>query len=140
MKLVQWQALAPTEQAAVRALTVGQQQIEFAGTVEASIAQCESGRDGDIAGLAILSGAVVVGFLVLKRRSTAPAWAPADAAVVSALRIGAQHQGGGLGTAALKLIPSWVTSHWPTTSSIVLSVDEENVAGIKSYLKAGWAD
>jgi RimJ/RimL family protein N-acetyltransferase len=49
-------------------------------------------------------------------------------------------QGLGLGTAALQCLPEWLLAHWVDITSIMLSVDEENVAGRRSYTKAGWSD
>ena len=140
VQILAWQALSLPEQAAVRALKVPHHQIEFAGTVEAAVAQCEAAATEDLIGLAILAEQVVVGFLVLKRGTKAPVWAPEGAAVVSAMRIDVEHQGRGFGTAALKQLPAWVASQWAHARSIVLSVDEENTAGIRSYRSAGWVD
>ena len=124
----------------MRALSVPHHQIEFAGTVEAAVAQCEAEATDELIGLAVLAEQIVVGFLVLKRGTRAPAWAPVGAVVVSAMRIDVKHQGRGFGTAALRQLPAWVASHWAQSRSIVLSVDEDNIAGIRSYRSAGWVD
>ena len=74
VRILAWQALSLPEQAAVRALSVPHHQVEFAGTVEAAVAQCEAETSHELIGLAILVEQVVVGFLVLKRGAKAPAW------------------------------------------------------------------
>jgi hypothetical protein len=76
----------------------------------------------------------------LKRGAANPSWASTAAAVISALRIDLRFQGLGIGTAALQYLPEWLSIYWPDTTSIMLSVDEENEAGRRSYAKAGWVD
>ena len=139
-KLIEWSCLSAKEQAMVRRISISQEQVEFAGTIESAIMLCESNNQQEVVGLAILSGAVPVGFLLLKRGSKAPQWIPRNSVAIAALRIDAKHQGFGYGTQALKLVPEWVEKAWPTAENLVLSVDEENESAIKSYKKAGWTD
>jgi GNAT superfamily N-acetyltransferase len=138
--LVRWQDLAPIERSTVLRLEVSALQLEFAGTVERAVENCNADMDNDVVGLAILSTKGVVGFLVLKRRARAPDWAKPAAAVVSAMRIDQGHQGKGLGSAALDAVSRWVASHWAESSLLTLSVDEDNVAGIRAYTKADFQD
>jgi RimJ/RimL family protein N-acetyltransferase len=138
--LAAWGSLSPEQRAAVRGLQVSALQVEYAGTIEAAVAQCEAGPDGDLVGVAVLAEAAAVGFLVLKRGAKAPGWASPGAAVVSALRIAQTSQGRGYGTQALRALPGWVALHWPDIETITLSVDEENHAARVSYAKAGWVD
>lgn len=140
VSLQRWQSLTAAEQAAVLALTVTAQQVEYAGTVEQSVRLCQADWADEVAGLAIVADAGVAGFLLLKRGSQAPVWAPAQAATVSALRIGLAAQGMGLGSAALKVLPAWVARHWPDTAEIVLAVDEENHPARRAYANAGFVD
>ena len=140
LQLVSWPKLSHEHKAAVRALQVSERQIEYAGSIEASVSQCEAEPSPSLAGLGVLVHSVVVGFLLLKRAASAPQWAPQGAAVVSALRIGEQSQGQGLGTQALLALPAWVKANWPDVERIDLSVDEENEVAIRSYSKAGWVD
>jgi RimJ/RimL family protein N-acetyltransferase len=138
--LMRLQGLARDDQSKLLQLEISAQQLEFAGTVERAVENCEAEMDDDIAGLAIKSNQGIVGFLVLKRRSKAPDWAALGAAVVSAMRIDQAHQGKGIGPAALETLALWVASHWPESSLLTLSVDEENTAGIRAYTKAGFQD
>ena len=123
-----------------RSLSIPPEQVEFAGTIESAIALAESKPASEIAGVAILSTSVVVGFLLVKRAGEAPDWVPDDAAIVTALRVGAEHQGSRIGTRAIRQLPSWVAAHWPEVASLVLAVDESNRAAIRAYTKAGWTD
>jgi len=138
--LVHWWALSVEFKATVRALRVTSEQVEYAGTVEAAVAQCEAEQSSEVLGLAIVAGGAVVGFLLLKLGSKAPQWVPSNAAVISAMRVSVEYQGQGIGTRALEALPSWVQQHCPAIHSLVLSVDEENTAAIRSYAKAGWVD
>lgn len=140
LALCPWSALSAEQKAAVGALSITQEQVEYAGTVDAAIALCESKDENELAGLAILVKADAAGFLLLKRAGSAPDWVPNDAAVITALRVDAGHQGRGLGTAALRLVPDWVRGNWSAVTRLVLSVDEENASATRSYLKAGWSD
>ncbi|MEK8029778.1 GNAT family N-acetyltransferase [Ideonella sp. DXS29W] len=140
VSLKPWQDLNEAERQGVLALSVSAQQVEYAGTVERSVRACQDGPASEVVGLAILEGMRVVGFLVLKRGSRAPAWAREGAAVVSALRIDLACQGKGLGSAALRILPSWVATHWPDARAVSLSVDEDNLAGRQAYTKAGFVD
>lgn len=138
--LTRWQDLKPVDQAAVLRLNVTEQQTEFAGTVERAVASLEGDEENNIEGLAICTDEEVVGFLVLKRRSKLPEWASPSAAVVSAMRIDQGHQGKGLGSSSLLALTEWVAINWPESSSLTLSVDEENILGMKAYAKAGFQD
>jgi ribosomal protein S18 acetylase RimI-like enzyme len=140
VRIVRWEELSPTQKTDVESLKVSDLQIEYAGPTHRAVVACMSDLTGDIQGAAIFDGEAVVGFLVLKRRSAAPSWATTGAAVISALRIDLRFQGLGLGTAALRHLPEWLLTRWPDTTSIMLSVDEENEAGRRSYTKAGWLD
>ena len=140
IEIVDWHALAPPDRDAVLALQISAPQTEFAGPVARGVAACEAGERAEVAGLAIRVDGGVVGWVVLKRGSSAPDWVPATAAVVSGLRVDVRHQGRGIGGAALGAIAGWVTRHWPQVPQLVLRVDDGNAAGIRAYEKAGWIE
>jgi len=118
ISLVQWNDLSPEEKASVRSLKVSAQQVEYAGTIESSVSQCEAEQAGELVGLALVSETTVVGFLVLKPGAKAPQWASPESAVISALRIAEQSQGKGFGTKALPALPGWVEQHWPIIQTV----------------------
>ena len=140
ISLTRWQDLKPADQASVLKLNVSEQQIEFAGTVERAVASCEADQENNVAGLAISTKEAVVGFLVLNRRSKLPEWSNPSTVVVSAMRIDQGQQGKGLGSASLLALTEWVATNWPESSSLALSVDEENILGMRAYVKAGFQD
>ena len=140
VSLKRWQLLSPAEQAAVLSLNVTAQQIEFAGTVERSVQACQEDQANEVAGLAVLHDQTVVGFLVIKRGASVPAWAGAGAAAISAMRIDVSQQGKGLGSAALQAVAAWLPRNWPESSELTLSVDEENQLARGAYAKAGFVD
>ena len=140
VSLKRWELLCPSEQAAVLSLSVTEQQIEFAGTVERSVQACREDQANEVAGLAVVHEGSIVGFLVLKRGASAPAWASPKSATVSAMRIDLSQQGKGLGSAALKALPSWVAESWPESNELILSVDEENHSARSAYARAGFFD
>lgn len=140
VRLLPWPALSPAQQARVRALSIPAQQVEYAGAVDVQLAKLEAATDGSLAGLGILAGDEVVGFLVLMRGEKLPDWAPPGSAVVSGMRIDVARQGEGLGRAALGLVAGWAPAHWPGCTGLALAVDEDNAAGIRAYAAAGFVD
>lgn len=138
--LLAWQHLAPGQRDAVAALEIGAEQVEFAGTMARSIAALENADPDEVAGLAIIAGGEVVGWVVLKRGASAPDWVDGGAVVVSGLRIDRRHQGRGIGARALAAMARWVAQAWPQAALMVLRVDDGNAAGIRAYEKAGWVE
>ncbi|QNM98821.1 GNAT family N-acetyltransferase [Chitinimonas koreensis] len=128
------------ERQAVLSLSVTDEQIEFAGSVERSVERCNAEPDGQVAGLAIFECDAIVGFMLLKRATVEQAWANPSDALVTAMRIDLAHQGKGFGTAALRAVPGWIAQHWPDSRRLALSVDEENAAARRAYEKAGFID
>lgn len=140
LRLEDWRSLSLGQQDAVRALSITADQVDFAGAIDAAIELCEIDNGSEIVGVAILARSTVVGFLLVKRGASAPAWVADDAAIATALRVDEEFQGRGIGTNTLVELPSWVKRNWPDRKSLVLSVDESNRAAIRSYTKAGWID
>lgn len=140
MRLIEWSLLSEAEQHEVRSLEISDQQLNFTGPTKSAVELAEDSDGQDLVGLAIIVDPVVVGLLLLKRRSKALLWVPVNAAAVSAFRIDLRHQSQGFGTRALDLVPGWVKQNWPESQSLVLAVDEPNTAAIRSYIKAGWTD
>jgi GNAT superfamily N-acetyltransferase len=138
--LARWQTVGPAAQERIRQLSVSEQQVEYAGTIERSLDACSLDRTGDVQGVAIFNGQEAVGFFLLKRGVAAPTWATYKAVVVSSLRVDQRWQGQGIGTAALKCMSAFVVEWWPEAQSIMLSVDEDNEAARRAYGKAGWLD
>jgi len=140
LALVRWQSLDSSQRHAVQTLQIPQEQIEFAGTIERAVVACESAAEDEVAGLAILQGTHLVGFVVISRGSKQPAWAPGGSAALTAMRIDSREQGKGLGKASLALLDAWLRAHWPTSEILALCVDEENHAGRRAYAAAGFAE
>ena len=138
--LLAWSQLTPDQQAQVRGLSISEEQVEYAGAGDRQLAAVEAGASDDLAGLAVLVDGRAAGFLVLKRRSCAPAWAAPEDATVSGMRIDQRVQGQGLGSAALALLPQWLRRHWPGCPAVVLTVDEANLRGLRAYRRAGFED
>ena len=140
MNLIPWNQLTQVERDAVRAFQIDERQGEYAGPISRAIAAVESATTDEVIGMAFEMDAVIVGFVVLKSGASAPTWAGENTIVISAMRIDAQYQGRGFGTLALNAVATWVHLHMPLCTSIKLSVDEENIAGIRAYTKAGFVD
>jgi ribosomal protein S18 acetylase RimI-like enzyme len=135
-----WPSMSAADQDRVRRLTIAPRQVEYAGSTANAVAACDDGDPKQVVGLALRVDGAIVGFVVVKRRDAAPDWATPGTAVLSALRVDVQHQGRGIGSAALPAIAAWVRGHWKSATSLALTVDEENVAAIRAYAKAGWCE
>jgi len=140
VELADWRALPPAERQAVAQLEISAEQIEYAGTIARSVAACEAGDPAEVAGLAIRADGAIVGWLLVKRRASAPDWVGDDAVVLSGLRIDQRLQGRGIGALALVELAGWVGRHWPEAARLMLRVDEGNLAGVRAYEKAGWRE
>ncbi len=140
VEVVDWHALTATERDAVRGLEISAEQVEFAGGVTRSVAACDAGDPGEVAGLAVRVEHDIVGWVLLKRGASAPDWVESGAVVISGLRIDRRHQGRGIGSASLAEMARWIGRYWPESSRLVLRVDDGNAAGIRAYEKAGWRE
>jgi GNAT superfamily N-acetyltransferase len=136
IRIVRWEELSPSQKIDVENLKISDQQIEYAGPTRRAVEACISDLTGDIQGAAIFDGEVIVGFLVLKRRSAAPSWASTGAAVISALRVDLRVQGLGIGTAALQRLPEWLG---PTPRPLCFpSTKRMRPAAVRMQRPAGW--
>ncbi|MDH4989131.1 GNAT family N-acetyltransferase [Aminobacter anthyllidis] len=79
-----------------------------------------------------------VGFLMLREGQALPSWANPDAISLHNFRISRQAQGRGIGTAALALAAVWIAVHRPGSSSLTLSVNEENSSALRLYRRFGF--
>ena len=140
VELIRWHALDDAGREAVLGLRISAEQLEFAGAVAKSVTACEAGNPAEVAGLAIRVGNDIVGWVALKRGTSAPDWVEDGAVAVSGLRIDGRYQGRGIGQSALAELARWIERHWPQSSRLVLRVDDGNGAGIRAYEKAGWVE
>lgn len=79
-----------------------------------------------------------VGFLMLREQSALPSWATTGAISLHNFRISRHAQGRGFGTAALALAAIWTAVHRPASTTLVLSVNEENESAIRLYGRCGF--
>ncbi|MBB6468575.1 ribosomal protein S18 acetylase RimI-like enzyme [Aminobacter lissarensis] len=79
-----------------------------------------------------------VGFLMLREGQALPSWAKPGEMSLHNFRISRQIQGRGIGTAALALAAVWIAVHRPGSSSLNLSVNEENSSALRFYRRCGF--
>ncbi|AHV96235.1 GNAT family N-acetyltransferase [Paenibacillus sabinae] len=90
----------------------------------------------------ILDGDTAVGFFVLHGwDGIADVYRGGSRAMLfRAFLIDYASQGKGYATAALRLLPSFVSTVYPGTDEVVLSVNEENSSALRLYMTAGFQD
>ena len=140
LQLTRWQALTSDQQQSVLAFHISPEQIEFAGTMAQAVAVGEGASPDEVTGLAVLQAEMPVGFVVLCRGSRLPEWAPTGAAALRAMRIDSRAQGQGHGKAALALVETWLSEHWPVCRLLALCVDDQNLAARRAYQAAGFTE
>ncbi len=91
--------------------------------------------------VAVLDGGVAVGFMVLDRDPAFAAAARApDTLGVRAFFVDRDHQGRGVGTAALRALPAFVTARHPDVRHLALTVNVANPVAVRAYRRAGFRD
>lgn len=82
-----------------------------------------------------------VGFFVLHQGAEISTYTSnSNAMLVRAFSVNHSHQGKGYAKEAMRLLPEFVRTHFPTVDEIVLAVNQRNVAAQKLYLGAGFED
>ena len=91
--------------------------------------------------IAILDEGVPVGFFILDRDPVFAAVARApDTLGVRAFFVDREHQGRGVGTAALRLLPEFVAARHPDARHLALTVNVANPVAVRAYTRAGFRD
>lgn len=124
---------------AVLALRPLPEQERFAGRPSQTLpgAQDAAGREP----VAVLHHGEPVGFLVLDRHQRFAAMSGAPTTLgVRAFFVDADHQGRGIGTAALRALPAYVAGRHPDISHLALTVNVANPVALRAYASAGFRD
>ncbi|MBT1155872.1 GNAT family N-acetyltransferase [Aminobacter anthyllidis] len=79
-----------------------------------------------------------VGFVMLREGPALPYWAKPGAISLHNFRISRKAQGRGFGTAAMALAAVWIAVHRPGSSSLTLSVNEDNSSALRLYRRCGF--
>jgi RimJ/RimL family protein N-acetyltransferase len=91
--------------------------------------------------VAVLEDGTPVGFLILDRdRRFALHTGGAPTLGVRAFFVAAEHQGRGVGTAALRALPAFVAARHPDVTHLALTVNVANPTAVRTYARAGWRD
>lgn len=129
------EALAP----AVLRLRPLPEQVRFSGlpvdTLPVALAEPEHEP------VAVLDDGVPVGFMVLDRNRVFAEVARApDTLGVRAFFVDRDHQGEGVGTAALRALPAFVAERYPDVRHLALTVNVRNPVAVRAYARAGFRD
>ncbi|WP_204120599.1 MULTISPECIES: GNAT family N-acetyltransferase [Levilactobacillus] len=92
--------------------------------------------------LMVLADDEMVGFFVLIRNEDVQEVGadPATAILIRSLSIAENHRGQGFARRMLQALPQFVQDHFPSATSLTLSVDHGNLPAQKLYEKAGYED
>ncbi|NBF02777.1 GNAT family N-acetyltransferase [Pseudomonas sp. Fl5BN2] len=112
----------------------------FSGDIHGALYTLANAPEGAAKGFALLSNALPVAFLLLKRPPCLPAWADADSATLHALQVDQRVQGQGFGKACLQAVPAVARQTWPDLKGLMLAVDADNQVAFNLYLKLGWVE
>ena len=135
---VRVQPVTPETRPAVLALRLPPGQVTFAGEMPGLLEAAEA--DPQSVPMGVLLGEKVVGYFRLDftpgavgRRDFGP-----GSVGLRAFLIGPEHQGQGLGQAALRALRAWLTEHHPDVHLLALSVNHRNPGARRAYGKVGF--
>lgn len=139
-RLVPYEQLDATQREQLDGLEVHPEQKAFSGDIYTALHTLLKAPEPGIKGFALLADERPVAFLLLKHGPFLPHWASAGTATLHALQVDHRVQGRGYGQACLKALPEAARLAWPELKGLMLSVDADNQAALKLYLKQGWVD
>ncbi|MEW2911311.1 GNAT family N-acetyltransferase [Leisingera sp. JC11] len=112
-------------------------QVRFSGTVAQAFEEDEEGVDFH----AVLSSGDVVGFFKIDRLyHETYEFARPDELGLRAFMIDRNEQGKGYATAAVSALAAYLPSRYPDRLAAVLTVNLQNPAAVRCYLKGGFQD
>ena len=121
----------------VAGVQVEPDQVRFSGTVAQAFEDNEDGVDFH----AILSGGEVIGFFKIDRKyHESYGFARATELGLRAFMIDRNQQGKGYATSAVAELGSYLPDQYPDRDAVVLTVNFQNPAAIRCYLKGGFDD
>ncbi|MND90343.1 GNAT family N-acetyltransferase [Pseudomonas sp. Hg3Tf] len=138
VQLTDYRDLSQTQRDQLIDIEVHPEQRHFAGDISSALYILLSVDSDDMRGVVVLLDSVPQAFLLLQRGAFLPAWAEADAAMLSALQVDRRQQGQGLGRFCMTALPSLVRTVWPDVGRLQLSVDLDNHAALAFYQATGW--
>ena len=140
VRIIEWDDAPEATRRQVRALRVADDQTEFGGSFEGSIASREAEAPYGTQALVLHDRENVVGLVLLRRPPVSPDWAEADMVTLHGFKIDHRHQGRGLGRRAFAAIIDHARARWPDARRLALSVDAGNTAALTLYQSFGMDD
>lgn len=138
VQLTDYRDLSQAQRDQLIDIEVHPEQRRFAGDMCSALYILLSTDGDDMRGVVVLRDGVPQAFLLLQRGVFLPAWAEADAAIISALQVDRRHQGQGLGRFCMTALPRLVRTAWPDVGCLQLSVDMDNQTALALYQATGW--
>ena len=139
-RLAPYETLTAAQQQQLASLEVHPEQLAYSGDIDCALNSLLVNPSPGIKGFALLADEIPVAFLLLKRPPCLPHWADEHSATLHALQVDHRVQGRGYGQACLQALPEAARLAWPELKGLMLSVDADNQAALKLYLKQGWVD
>lgn len=118
---------------------LAEEHLKFTGLPIDNLEKCKLEEDRNA--ILILSNNEVAGFFVLHGWDGVQQYSDnVEAILLRAYSIDSNFQGKGIAKQSLKLLPSFVKTHFPKRNEIILGVNHKNIAAQHVYLKGGFVD
>lgn len=132
--------LAPQTLPFALALTINEEQSQFANSVSTTLKNLKSTEHPCVISIDERPDSVVGFFLFDTAYASQHDFAQEGDLGLRALLIGNTFQGKGLGYKSMLAIPHFAREHYANYTHICLTVNEKNTAAYHCYLKAGYQD
>lgn len=140
VQLIDYRDLTPVQREQLEDIQLHPEQQQYAGDVASALYLLLSSPSDQRRALVLVVEGVPQALLLLQRGAFLPAWAQADAAVMTALQVDKRVQGRGVGRSCMQALPGRVRAMWPDVARLQLSVDPGNHAALGLYRTTGWVD
>jgi RimJ/RimL family protein N-acetyltransferase len=137
--VVELEPVSPRLRAQVLALAPHPDQERFSGRATRTLPVAEANPDHQP--VVVLDDGTPVGFFVLDAGPEVARFAPGPGRLgLRSFFVDRRHQGRGVGLAALRAVPAFARAHHPGRGAVALTVNTQNTAALRVYLRAGFRD
>lgn len=137
--MVELEPVTPRLRAQVLRLAPHADQERYSGRASRTLPAAEANADHQP--VVVLEDREPVGFFVLDSGAEVARFVPVPGRIgLRSFFVDRRHQGRGVGLAALRAVPAFVRVHHPGREAVALTVNLQNQAALRVYLRAGFRD